>query len=133
MLDARSENPDYWLALLRQRLPRNDPLHEILGPLEHREFTRDVARTDPLLRSVAMLPFIPAYTGVKYLAQRPDDGLLRRLARTALGGAVPRSPASLDEIFAGYEGLFSGLKERLAPAEKVQPRLTKRAIYGTLK
>ena len=73
-----------------------DPMHRIAAPLEHREFAREVVGRNPLM-AVPMGLAIPPYTLMKYF------GLLPKAEST--------SPASWDEIFAGYEGLFSGLQD----------------------
>lgn len=77
------------LFLMRQAA---DADHSMLAPAEHRAFAREFARERPLAAAVS-LPFaIPAYTAAK-----------------AVGLTRARSPASWDEIFAGYRGLFEGL------------------------
>jgi len=77
---------------LRNALPPNSPLHSVLGPLEHGQFVQDAVQGNPL--SAAPLMFaIPAYTAGK------------------AAGLIPgaRSPASWDEIFEAYKGLWRGM------------------------
>lgn len=62
-----------------------------LGPLEHEAFAREWVKDNPLA-VLSLLPAIPAYTGAK-----------------ALGLVEGRSPASLEEILAGYRGMWQGL------------------------
>lgn len=74
---------------------RPDAMHDWLAPAEHRAFAREFAQEQPL-RAAVSLPFaIPAYTAAK-----------------ATGMIKARSPASWDEIFAGYRGLLEGLLRR---------------------
>ena len=87
----------YLYGRMRAQMAPTDPMHKIVAPLEHREFVREVVGRNPLM-AVPMAGAIPGYTWMKYL------GLLPKSPNT--------SPASWDEIFAGYEGLFSGLKDR---------------------
>lgn len=65
--------------------------HDITGPREHEEAARNMVKENPLM-AVALGFAIPAWTAAK-----------------ALGIMPARSPATADEIFAGYEGLYEGL------------------------
>jgi hypothetical protein len=87
----------YFYGRMRANMRPDDPMHSIVAPLEHREFVRDVVGRNPLM-AVPMAAAIPQYTWMKYL------GLLPKAPNT--------SPASFDEIFAGYEGLFQGLRDK---------------------
>jgi hypothetical protein len=95
-----------------------DPMHAIAAPLEHREFVQEVVGRDPRM-AVPMTGAIPAYSWLKWLAQRPITSpafapfILG--ARQAVPQAPNTSPATLDEIFAGYEGLLGGLRNRWTP------------------
>lgn len=72
---------------------------QLLAPAEHRAFAREFAQESPV-RAGLSLPFaIPAYTAAK-----------------ALGLTDARSPASLDEMFAGYHGLAEGMLDRIIPS-----------------
>jgi len=122
----------YHYAALRRGMTRNDPMQAVAGPLEHREFVQDVVSGGGMLAAPAMAAAIPTYTGAKYLDERFRDsgGLANPIAHTlySIGKAKglfgkARSPASWDEIFAGYEGLFSGLKDRMA-----QPAIRKPGV-----
>jgi hypothetical protein len=95
----------YFYAKLRDAMARNDPMHAIVGPLEHREFVRDFVNTGGMLSAPSMALGIPAYTALKALGLFPQA----------------RSPASWDEIFAGYQGLFSGLQDRFS--KSAQPTI----------
>jgi hypothetical protein len=86
----------YFYGRLRQQLPRNDLMHGVVGPLEHKEFVRDFVNTGGMLAAPSMVLGIPAYTALKWIGAFPKA----------------RSPASWDEIFAGYEGLFQGLRDK---------------------
>lgn len=83
----------YYYSRLRDSLTPGDPLHSVIGPLEHREFAREAVGRNPTL-AAPVAAGIPLWTLLKYL------GLLKT-----------RSPASLDEMFAGYEGMFGGLRD----------------------
>jgi len=96
---------DYKYQRMRSALPANDPMHAVLGPLEHRDFVREFTRDGGPLAGLSMAAAIPVYTALK------AAGLLKA-----------RSPASWDEIFAGYEGLFSGLRDRRKPPQQERPQ-----------
>ena len=74
----------------------DDPMQAVIGPLEHREVAADTVRRNPVLGFPAMLLGTPAYTAGK-----------------AAGLFNTRSPASVDEIFAGWEGSVEGLRDAL--------------------
>ena len=77
----------------------------MLAPFEHRAFAREFAQESPF-RAAVSLPFaIPAYTAAK-----------------AAGLTGARSPASFDEIFAGYHGLVEGMLNRLVPSAHARGR-----------
>lgn len=110
-------------GLLRQKMPRNDPMQAVIGPLEHREFVRDMVGGAGMLPAASMAAATPAYTAGKYIDQKFAEGgaagnpllyALYALAKSKGMLGRPRSPASWDEIFAGYQGLFSGLNDRYA-------------------
>jgi len=103
----------YYYARLRAAMPRNDQMHAVVGPLEHRDFVREFVNSGGLLAAPAMAAAIPVYTALKAAGMFPKS----------------RSPASWDEIFAGYEGLFSGLNDRYAkhaPTQEKYASLTNR-------
>lgn len=100
------DNPYKW-ALMRARMAADDPMQSVIAPLEHREFTYDVGRNQPWYEALAQVPAIPAYSALKWMLNTPGAPVAKKI----LGG-TPRSPASLDEVFGAYEGLFSGLKDR---------------------
>ena len=111
----------YLYGRMRDSMPRSDRLgHALAGPLEHEEFVRSAVGENPLLMAPAMALAIPAYTGAKYAGEdselpfdmrytMPGYALLKYLKAFPQG----RSPASWDEIFSGYKGLFSGLMDSL--------------------
>jgi hypothetical protein len=74
----------------------NDPFQPIVGPLEHREFAEDFVKENPAIAIPSLAVGTPLYTAAK-----------------ALGVHAARSPASVDEIFAGYEGLIRGTRSLL--------------------
>ena len=90
-------DPYKWGRMRHGMLP-TDPMHKIIAPLEHREFMREVVGRNPLM-AIPMAGAIPQYAWMKML------GMLPKAANT--------SPASWDEVFAGYEGLFSGLMDNV--------------------
>jgi hypothetical protein len=86
----------YWK--MRDALPRTDPMQGMLGPMEHRQFTREAVQANPLM-ALPLAVATPFYTGAK-----------------ALGMTNARSPASLDEIFASYHGITEGMLNHLVPS-----------------
>src|SRR3990167_1958609 len=97
----------YYYSRMRANMPNAYPMHAIVGPLEHREFARDYVKAGGLPAAASVGTAIPIYTLLK-----------------ALGLLKTRSPASLDEMFAGYEGMFSGLRDRTLDKTN-SPTLTK--------
>ena len=76
----------------------------MLAPFEHRAFAREFAQESPL-RAAVSLPFaVPLYTLAK-----------------ALGLTSARSPASLDELFAGYHGMAEGMLNAAVPSAYASP------------
>lgn len=71
----------------------SDPMQAVAGPLEHREFAENFVTDNPALAIPSLAVATPLYTAAK-----------------ALGVKSARSPASLDEIFAGYEGIGRGIQ-----------------------
>jgi len=94
---TRSDADPYHYGRMRIGMLPTDPWHSIVAPLEHKEFVREVVGRNPTM-AVPMAGAIPAYTWMKHL------GLLPTGPNT--------SPASWDEIFAGYEGLLGGLRDQ---------------------
>lgn len=85
---------------------------QLLAPLEHRAFARDFTRESPL-RAVASLPVaIPAYSLAK-----------------AVGLQKARSPASLVEMGAAYDGMLEGLRDWY---RKPPPPQRRGGIDGTM-
>ena len=112
----------YFYGRMRREMPPSDPMHSVIAPLEHREFVRESVGRDPRM-AAPMAVAIPGYTVGKRMgevAQRHPAStmmmpgglpMMMLLARLGLLPKENTSPASLDEVFAGYEGLFSGLKD----------------------
>lgn len=78
---------------LRKQYEGDPMMQQILAPLEHRAYTRELYKVDPL-QAAAMVGLIPAYQGAKALGVAPGDA----------------TPPSLDQIFAGFQGLLEGFK-----------------------
>lgn len=93
-----SEDDLYHYWRIRDSLPRNDPRHALYGPMEHRQFAHETVRDNPLM-ALPLAAAIPAYTGAK-----------------ALGLTNARSPASTDEMWAGYHGLVEGMLDWMVPS-----------------
>lgn len=116
---------DYKYARMRNAPEHANPLSQaVIGPLEHREFVREYVGSGDSLAAPAMGAAIPAYTGGKYVDQKfRENGMLGnpllylmyKAAKQNKLLSSPRSPASWDEMFAGYEGLFSGLRDKYKP------------------
>lgn len=104
----------YFYSRMRDALPASDSRHALVGPLEHREFAREATRDNPAL-AAPIAAGIPLWTLLKSM------GLLKT-----------RSPASVDEMFAGYEGMLSGLKDRIVgrPIGTVEKEVKHRALNG---
>jgi hypothetical protein len=88
----------YYYSRLRETFPRHDPMQSVVGPLEHKEAMQEIVGGNPLM-AVPYAGGIPVYTALKAAGMFPQA----------------RSPASWDEIFAGYEGLLGGLRNRWTP------------------
>lgn len=102
LLDAEPGMFDPYLnKRLRDTYPRKDYMQGILGPREHSDFARETVGRNPMMAAPLALA-IPGYTAAKAVGLMPQA----------------RSPASLDEIFAAYEGLFSGLKDNVKSKRK---------------
>lgn len=92
----------------------------MLAPQEHRAFAREWAQESPVIAG-ASLPFaIPAYQLAKLL-----------------GLQKARTPASLDELFAGYHGYAEGMLSNMVPSAHAttvkHTQGTTRMIDGTKK
>ena len=98
---------DYRFATLRDQYPRDDYMQGVLGPMDHSAAVQDLVENNPVLGLLASIPGIPAYTGLKYVSKSPAGKYMPDWLYNIAGNA--RSPASLDEIFAGYEGAVKGL------------------------
>lgn len=83
------------LVALRNRYPGDAMMQSLLAPLEHRAYARELWKVDPV-QAAAMVGAIPAYQGAKALHLTPSD--------------ESSTPASLDELFAGFQGLIEGLR-----------------------
>lgn len=80
------------LVKLRDSLPDNDPRQKTLAPYEHQAFAREWVKENPALATASLAAAIPAYTAGK-----------------AVGAVGSRTPASTDEIAAGFRGVAQGL------------------------
>lgn len=103
----------YWR--MRDKLPRDDPRHAVYGPMEHRQFTREAVERNPLM-AVPLGMFTPIYTAGKALDKVARDRGIPRPEwwKNVVGNS--RSPASMDEIWAGYHGITEGMLNRLVPS-----------------
>lgn len=75
----------------------------MLAPFEHRAFAREWAKESPIMAGLSLPAAIPAYAAAK-----------------ALGLQGARTPASLDQLFAGYHGYAEGMLDRLIPSAQAQ-------------
>lgn len=81
---------------------RDDPANQsaayqaLIGPQEHEAYAYDTMMQHPYLGLAKNLLNIPAYSAMK-----------------ALGLSSGRSPASLDEMASGYNGMWQGLYDNL--------------------
>ncbi len=93
------------LLSLRASLAPDDPLHELLAPIEHRAFARESVSESPVMAASLGIA-IPAYTGAKWLAQNTD------LGRATLGQMdyfKDSSPASFQEMAQAFRGVGEGM------------------------
>lgn len=94
--------PDYsqmsWdeLYRLRNSLAPNDPRQAEIAPYEHQAFARESVSQNPLM-APSLAVATPAYTLAKLL-----------------GLQKARSPASWDEVGAGYRGIGQGIMRYLS-------------------
>lgn len=84
----------YHDQLLQMRKRARPEEQDLLAPLEHKAFAREYTRENPWA-APGLAAAIPAYQLAK----------LFNLVKS-------RSKPSLDQMFAGYEGLFQGLNRR---------------------
>lgn len=77
-------------------------MHAVAAPLEHREFARNAVADNPAM-ALSLAAAIPAYTLAKGAGVLPT--------------APSTTPASLDQVFAGFEGIAQGLRKRLLRQE----------------
>lgn len=83
-----------WEQLLEKRRQTTDPEEQArLAPFEHRAYAREYVRENPLA-APGMAMFAPAYAVAK-----------------KLGLARGRTEPSMDQMFAGIEGVGEGLVE----------------------
>ena len=85
-----------WDELVQLRALTQDPEHQkILAPPEHRAWAREYVRDNPAAAPVVGL-MVPGY----YLAKKT-------------GAMSARTPADLDQVSAGWEGMAEGFAEAL--------------------
>lgn len=125
MAGMLGELDPYFYGRMRASMHERDPLmHSIIAPLEHKEFAREAVGRNPMM-AAPMAAAIPLYTGGKVAGQfakrtAPNTammpggmGLMLLLHKLGLYPQANTSPPSFDEMLAGYEGMFSGLKDNL--------------------
>lgn len=81
-------------TLYRARDVATPEQQRLLGPAEHGAFAREWTQENPLA-AIPLAVAIPGYSAAK-----------------ALGLIKSRTPASLDEVKAGYQGVLQGLLGR---------------------
>jgi hypothetical protein len=79
------------LRNMRAAYPDNDYMQGVLAPLEHKAYAREKVMENPL-NFLTMLPAPVAY----YMGKK-------------LGLLGARTPASMDQVFAGWHGAMQGL------------------------
>lgn len=96
-----TEDP-YKFAKIRNSLPENgnNALQQIAAPLEHREFVEGFVKDNPVIGPPAAAVATLGYYAKKKLT--PEG--LRPIGET---------PASLDQVFAGLDGIIRGVKSNL--------------------
>jgi hypothetical protein len=80
----------------------DDPMHKIAAPLSQREFAQGFVEENPVVGPLAMAAMVPGYQAYKAIF-RPKN----------------RSPASLDQFFAGLQGLGRGVAANFGVGESL--------------
>lgn len=86
------------LLRLRNSIPPNDPRQQMLAAYEHQAFAREWTRQHPIIAPLSLMFAIPAYTAAK-----------------KLGIVHSRTPGSVNEMAAGYDGMWQGLDQAMTP------------------
>ena len=93
--DLRNAGSLPWIRLrmLRSKYKDNQQMQELLAPLEHRAYAREAVKDSPIMGTLGMGTAIPLYQLKKMFGMQKGT-----------------TPASLDELFAGYQGIAQGLR-----------------------
>lgn len=83
------------LVQLRDKNADNEQLQQLLAPYEHRAFSREWTKEQPLIAAPSLLFATPGY----YIA--------KKLGFMSNGGTA--TPASLEQVKQGYKGIYEGL------------------------
>lgn len=87
------------LFALREKYKFENPrLYEYLAPFEHQAFAREWTRESPFIAAPSLFFATPAYAMAKGLGFMTNQG--------------EATPPSLNQIMAGYRGIFEGLTSR---------------------
>jgi hypothetical protein len=85
-----------WFELYAKRNHATQQEQAPLANLEHAAWAREYVHDNPILGVPAMMALVPGYTALK-----------------ALGAMNGRTPPSLKEMGAGYQGMWEGLADNL--------------------
>jgi len=84
---------------LRARYSGDMNMQKIIAPMEHKAWAEDYVKRNPWTGPLGVGTLIPAYQAVKGMGWGNSD------ANT--------TPPSLDQLFAGYEGIYGGVLSNL--------------------
>jgi len=85
------------LLRIRNSLQPNDPRQSMLADYEHQAFAREWTRKHPVVAPLSLMFAIPAYSALK-----------------ELGVVHARTPGSIHEMAAGYDGMWQGLDSAIS-------------------
>ena len=83
------------LRKLRSMYNSDPAMQQLLAPLEHRAYAREYVQRNPRTGPVAMAGAVPAWQLAKMFGIGSARG--------------SRSKPSIDQLFAGYQGMFEGM------------------------
>jgi hypothetical protein len=81
------------LFKMRDRYTADPFMQKLLAPFEHQAFARQYVQDNPMMGPLVMGTSIPLYQLAKFLRMQQGS----------------RSGFDLDQLFAGYTGLFQGM------------------------
>ncbi len=95
LIGPESEHADLYGA----RMAGDRLQNEVLAPMEHRAYAREYVENNPITGPLAMAILTAGYTPAKALGLTGSD--------------EKTTPASLDQLFGGFEGITEGVANNL--------------------